>query len=325
MTDLAGNISRRRACGVLAAGILAACARPRSSAGAAGEATAPPFRLRYVLSSALYGTFSLEEILPEVRKTGSESIDIWCRPHGNQREQIDEMGIDAFASLLEKHEVALGLFTRYPLGPFGLRDEMKLVKRLGGKMVLSGPSGPRGLTGADSVREVKKFLEKMKPHVAAAQESGITIAVENHGGSLLSHPDSIRAFGEINPSPHLGIAFAPHHLHPWPDQIPKLIEELGRNVVFVYAQEHGRGSKEKPPKEQDLTQLPGFGGGLDYRAVVAALRKINYQGPVEIFMHPIPRGVPILPTVAEITAAVNKSREYLQQCLEATASARAEQ
>ena len=61
-------------------------------------------------------------------------------------------------------------------------------------------------------------------------------------------------------------------------------------------------------------KLPGFGGGLDYRPVIKALADIRYTGLVEIFMHPTPRGVPILPTVPEITSAINRSRDYLERC-----------
>ncbi|MCX6942781.1 MAG: hypothetical protein NTX09_18985 [Verrucomicrobia bacterium] len=44
--------------------------------------------LRYVLSSASDGEMPLDAILPEAAKTGCTAIEIWCRPHGNQREQI---------------------------------------------------------------------------------------------------------------------------------------------------------------------------------------------------------------------------------------------
>ena len=66
-----------------------------------------------------------------------------------------------------------------------------------------------------------------------------------------------------------------------------------------------------------MQQMPGFGGGLDYKPIVKALRDIDYKGYVEIFMHPVPRGIPILPTAAEITAAINKSRAYISKCLAA--------
>ena len=49
------------------------------------------FQINYVLSSALYGEMDLDTILPEIEKAGCQSIDIWRRKHGNQREQIAEI------------------------------------------------------------------------------------------------------------------------------------------------------------------------------------------------------------------------------------------
>jgi sugar phosphate isomerase/epimerase len=282
---------------------------------AARAASREPFRLRYVLPSALYGEMPLDVILPEVATTGCEVIDIWCRPHGNQREQIAEMGDAAFGALLAKHRVKLGVSTRYPLGPFGLGDEMKWMKKMGGGIIVTGSGGPKGLSGAEAKQAVQEFFERMKPHAAAAEENGVTIAIENHSSSLLHHPDSLRYFAEFNRSPHLGVALAPHHLHPWIEQLPALIRDLGaKQIPFMYFQEHSEGISKKVAKEIELRQLPGFGGGLDYRPVVKALADIRYTGLVEIFMHPMPRGIPILPTVAEITAAINRSRDYIERC-----------
>ena len=279
-----------------------------------------PFELRYVLSSALYGEMPLDTILPEVAKAGCEAIDIWCKVHGNQREQIEKMGDEAFDVLLREHKVWVGVSTRYPLGPFGLQDEMAWVKKFGGKMVLSGSTGPKDPEGAAAKEAVKKFIEEMKPHVAKAEELGITIAIENHVGQAVYHPDSLRYFAEFNRSANLGIAFAPHHLFRWLDQIPQLIRDLGaKQIPFMYFQEHSEGMMKKTSKEIEMQQLPGFGGALDYRSVVKALRDIRYTGYVEIFMHPTPRGIPILPTAAEITAAINKSRAYVEKCLAETA------
>jgi sugar phosphate isomerase/epimerase len=278
-------------------------------------ASREPFRLRYVLASALYGEMPLDVILPEVAKTGCEAIDIWCRVHGNQREQIAEMGDAAFASLLGRHRVKLGVSTRYPLGPTGLGDEMKWMKTFGGGIVVTGSGGPKGLPVSELKAAIRGFLERMKPHVATAEANGVTIAIENHSNSLLHHPDSLRYFAEFNRSAHLGVALAPHHFHPWIDQLPGLIRDLGaKQIPFMYFQEHSEGISQKVAKEIELRQLPGFGGGLDYRPVIKALADIRFAGLVEIFMHPTPRGVPILPTVAEITAAINRSRDYIERC-----------
>jgi len=274
-----------------------------------------PFRLRYVLSSAMYGEMPLDVILPEVAKTGSEAIDIWCKVHGNQREQITAMGDDAFADMLAKHRVKLGVSTRYPLGPTGLQDEMRWLKKFGGGIIVTGSKGPREPQGAAAKSAMRDFLELMKPHLAVAEETGVVIAIENHDKQLLYHPDSLRYFAELNRSRHLGVAFAPHHLHAWSDQIPTLLRDLGANQIpFMYFQEHSDGIRQKVAKEIEMRQLPGY-GALDYRPIVRALRDIRFTGYVEIFMHPTPRGIPILPTVAEITGAINRSRAYVEQCL----------
>ena len=294
-----------------------AAAAPRFAHAARSE----PFRLRYILSSALYGEMPLDIILPEVAKTGCEAIDIWCRVHGNQREQITAMGDAAFDALLKRHQVKLGVSTRYPLGPTGLQEEMGWMKKFGGGTIVTGSKGPSEPSGAAAKTAVRDFLELMKPHVARAEETGVIIAIENHDRQLLHHPDSLRYFAEFNRSPHLGIALAPHHLHAWSDQIPALIRDLGASQLpFMYFQEHSEGIRRKVAKEIELRQLPGFGGGLDYQPIIKALIDIRYTGYVEIFMHPTPRGIPILPTVGEITAAINRSRAYVERCRVAVAA-----
>jgi len=280
-------------------------------------ASRDPFQFRYILASAMYGEMSLESILPEVAKTGCEAIDIWCRVHGNQREQITEMGDAAFGALLKRHQVKLGASTRYPLGPMGLQDEMAWMKPFGGGIIVTGSKGPSEPVGAEAKAGVRDFLERMKPHVARAEETGVTIAVENHSKQLLYHPDSLRYFAEFNRSRHLGIAFAPHHLYRWTDQLPALIRDLGADQIpFMYFQEHSEGIYQKAPKEIEMRQMPGFGGGLDYRPIIRALMDVRYRGYVEIFMHPVPRGIPILPTIPEITGAINRSRAYIEACRE---------
>jgi sugar phosphate isomerase/epimerase len=310
-------ITRRRFLGGLVASALlptvAACAR--AAEPAAGQA----FRLRYVLASALYGEMPLEAILPEVAKTSSECLDVWCRVHGNQREQITAMGDDTFAALLTKHAVRLGVSTRYPLGPFGIQDEMAWMRRFGGGVIVTGSKGPQEPQGAEAKAAVLAFLEAMKPQVAKAEELGVTIAVENHSGQLLHHPDSLRHFADLNRSPRLGLALAFHHLHAWAAEIPTLIRDLGAaQLPFIYFQEHSAGINGKVAKEIELQQLPGFGGGLDYRPIVQALRDIRFTGLVEIFMHPTPRGIPILPTVEEVTAAINRARDHVERCVRET-------
>lgn len=296
----------------------------KSIGSLAGGVTASPliaeqdkFRLRYILSSAMYGYMPLESILPQVTLTGSEAIDVWCKVHGNQREQIDKMGHNVAKNLLAKHKVKAAVFTRYPLGPFGLVDEMrKIHKNFDAEIIVCGTTGPSEVKGKEAKKVVSEFLEKMKPHVSVAEELGMTIAVENHSRQFLYHPDSLQYFAELNSSKNLGVALAPHHLHRFQDQIPAIIRDLGNaNIPFMYFQEHSDGMYKKTSKEIEMRQMPGFGGGLDYKPILRALKDIKYDGYCEIFMHPVPRGIPILPTIEEISKAINKSREYIESSI----------
>jgi sugar phosphate isomerase/epimerase len=303
------SLSRRQLCKQLVAG--AAGVALASHAGAEAKA---PFELKYITGSSMYGRMKLDVILPEIKKTGAEHIDIWPEHHANQREQIEQMGRDKFAALLERHAVKLGMVTRYDLGPFALREEMVFAKELGGSMIICGAKGPRALKGRQLKAAVADFVEKMKPHLEAAEQTGIVIGIENHANSLIESPDSIRWLAELAPSEHIGIALAPYHLPQDPASIAGLITELGPRLIHFYAWQHGMGCQKKLPKEQELLQLPGR-GKLDFTPIVSALKEIGYDGWTEVFMHPVPRGIPILPTAAEVTDLINRSREYIETCL----------
>lgn len=304
------SMNRRQTLKTLSAATLGA---PFASALAAEK-----FEIDYVLSSALYGDLPLAGVIPEVKKSGSIGLDIWGKGHATHREEMDEIGVDTVAEMLKKHDTALTVSTRYPLGCFGLQPEMPVLKKLGGKILVCGNGKGKEPSGDEAKQGVKKFLEKMKPHADAAAEHGLVIALENHSNQLITHPDAIRYFAEFNDHPALGLSFAPHHLHNHIDDIPVLIRELGnKNIPFIYFQEHGIGSKKHVEKEIELEQLPGR-GTLDYTPIVQALRDIKFDGVAEIFMHPTPRGTPMLETAGAITDEVNKSRKYIGTCLAKT-------
>ena len=284
---------------------------PRTLADAAES---EPFQLKYILGSCMYGYQYVGEILPEVRKTGATALDIWPKVHGNQREQLTDLGEDKFASMLKQHEITLGCITQYKLGPFGLQDEMRLAQRFGCRTIVTGGRGPAGLKGNDLKAGVQDFIEKMKPHLEVAEETGVTIAVENHGNNLIESPDSLKWLAELRPSKHLAIAFAPYHLPQDADLLGRLIETLGDSIAVFYAWQHGMGCHEKLPKEQELLQMPGR-GDLDFGPLLAALKRMKYSGWTEIFMHPVPRGIPILETASAVTAEINRSRDYLNKLL----------
>ncbi len=292
-----------------------------SAAGIAASAvpfgSLPPmddFKLKYMVGSCMYGYLYVGEILPEIAKCGASAIDIWPKTHGNQREQLADMGEELFAKMLKKYGVSLGCITQYKLGPFGLQDEMRLAKRFGCQTMVTGGKGRKGLKGSELKAEVKKFVVNMKPHLAVAEETGVSIAIENHGNNVIDSPDSLKYLAEFRSSKNLGIALAPYHLPQDEKLLAKLIGDLGNVIKVFYAWQHGDGCMKKLPKAQELLQMPGR-GPLDFKPLLQALKNVKYTGWTEIFMHPVPRGIPILETAKQVTAEINKSRDYINKQL----------
>ena len=277
-------------------------------------ATLSDFRFKYLLGSCMYGYADLQEIFSEVTRTGASAIDLWPMVHGNQREQLDQIGEEKFAELLKQHQISLGCITQYKLGPFGLQDEMRLAQLLGCKTIVTGGKGPIGLTGIDLKKAITKFIEELKPHLEVAEETGVTIAIENHSKNLIDSPDSLRYLAELSPSKYLSIAFAPYHLPQDEDLLAKLLREIFDSVTVFYAWEHGNGCMTKLPKEEELLQMPGR-GKLDFTSMVSVLKEKDYQGWTEIFMHPFPRGIPILETTSQVTDEINRARAYLDKSI----------
>jgi sugar phosphate isomerase/epimerase len=285
-----------------------------ATAVAPGLASQAQWQLHYMLASSMYGNLPLAEILPEVKKTGATGIELWPRKHGTQREELDTIGHEKFASMLKEHGTGFGGTTRYDLGPFKLRDEIGVVRKLGGAFIVTGGDGPwKGLAPVQIKAGVKDFVEKMKPHAALAAQSGITIGIENHVNNLIDSPDSLRWLADFaRDVPGIGIALAPYHLPQDTGLLGDLIRHADKKLALFYAWEHGMGCMKPMPKDEELQQLPGR-GKLDWKPLLAALKAINFTGPTEIFMHPTPRGIPILPSAAETTAEIVRAREFLDR------------
>ncbi len=289
-----------------AAAAAAACTRvPAADSG---------FKLNYLLGSAMYGDLPLPVVIEEAPKTGATNLDIWPRKHGTQREQMDEIGHEKVAELLTKAGVKLAVSTRYDLGPFNLQDEMPIVKKFGGSIIVTGAKGKAGLKGDELKAAVQAFVEELKPHLAKAGEHGLTIAIENHGKNLIESPDSLKWLAEFGRDLPLGIELAPYHLPQDTAVLADLIRALGGKLSIFLAWQYGMGCMKPMPKDEELQQMPGR-GKLDFAPLIQALKDIKYTGFTQIFMHPTPRGIPILPTAEETTAEIVKARKYLEGLL----------
>ena len=281
--------------------------------------TLPVEKPKHLLSSSLFGYTPIEEILPIAKQIGIRSLDVWPKVHGNQREQLAQMGEKKFTELLSEYGCKLDCLTQYPLGPFGLDQECRLAKRLDCHTIVTGSGGPKGLNGPELKQAIWQFMEKLKPHLEVAQECGVTLAIENHANSLLDTPDSLRWFAQMRPSENLAIAFAPYHLPQDEQLLSNLVRDVLPCIEVFYAWQHGKGSMQAQPKSEERLQLPGR-GPLDFLPVLKELRRGMYNRWIEVFMHPFPRGIPIAESLNEVAELMIESKSHIDRNWQAAQS-----
>lgn len=266
---------------------------------------------RWLVASCMYGYAKLAEILPELSQLDAKEIDLWPKVHGSQREELDELGEGKLAELLESFQVRLGCLTQYALGPFGLRDEIQIARRLKCPFVVANAQGKSGL-GIRQKEVIADFAKRMKPEFALAADAGVEIVIENHGSTMLDSFDGIRWLIDYCQGPGFGFALAPAHLPQEPELIAQVVQETAASLRLFYAWQYGQGFRNKMEHEKEMEQMPGR-GSLDFAPAMQALRKIRFAGPIEVMMHPTPRGIPIEPTVPEVTREIRAAQDYLAE------------
>jgi sugar phosphate isomerase/epimerase len=251
-------------------------------------------------SSVQYRTESLEEALRRIGKMGFEGIDIWSHfewggPLCKHLEEGLEAGMDQFTAFLKENHLRLTTATCYriPADQFAVQ-----LGKLGGCVVVRGSTNEFGsgaeLSAAELQSSMKKFMESIRPQADTLAANQCVLAIENHaGGALLNTPDSFKCFLDLNDHPHVGIALAPYHIQRIQESVPDLIRLIGSRLKFFYAWQLEGGRK----------QLPGI-GPVDFTPWLKALSEMNYQGPVNPFMHGEA-------TPDQMDSDLGESREYL--------------
>ncbi len=315
------TLNRRAMMWRATASLSAIALEPLLATQASAQSTEAKFSLKHILATSLFGTEKLATILPLAKQLGISAIDLWPKIHGSQREELTEMGEDHFQSLLHQHNIQLGCITQFPLGPFGLQEEIKLCQRLNCHTIVTGSGGQAGLRADDQKQAIKNFFESIQTHWDHARKHQVTIAIENHSKSLLDSPDSLRWFCEFHDQASrgdksgLGIAFAPYHLPQDITLLAQLLKDVLPCTSLFYAWQHGKGCMQAQPKEDELLQLPG-NGSLDFSLLLEVLQSNRYDGWTEIFMHPFPRGIPILPELNLATEELQKAKNYLEALIQ---------
>jgi sugar phosphate isomerase/epimerase len=289
-TSDAKPFSRRTFLGYSAA---AACAAAVGQQRLAAADDPAGWTMRLATSSIHYLHLPVEQACEQIAKLGFEAVDIWSAHAGcpHLDDVAQRLKADGLRKVLDGQNLKLFSFSVYA---GGYARYAQLLGDSGGGVAVQGSAGP--CPPAELTARMKAFLEGLKPLADLAEKYNSYLAIENHGHALLDSVDSFKAFVDLNQSPRLGIALAPYHVQAIKQSVEDAIAACGGQLFFFYAWQHGGG----------LQQLPGH-GPTDFRPWLAALAKIRYRGYVNPFMHGDLEPEPM-------SAALAKSRDYLQQC-----------
>lgn len=228
-------------------------------------------------SSVNYASLSLEDACKRIGSLGFDAIDIWDSIEGYLRcshlsEVAETLGADGLSELLDRNKLKLCGFTVYSNN---YSRYAKLLGQCGGGIAVRS-SRPRK---DDSLsRDMKKFMEELKPELELCDQYDSYLAIENHGGDLLlNRLDSLKAFVELNRNKRLGIALAPHHIQNNGESVAEAVRICGEQLLFVYFWTN----------EENERQMPGL-GATDVSDWFQALRDIRYSRYITPFMHQEP-------------------------------------
>lgn len=251
------------------------------------------WKMRLSASSIAFASLSVEKACERIAALGFEAVDLWSAHAGcpHLDDVLDRLGPDGLDELLAKNKLKLYAFSVYQ---GGYRKYAELLGKVGGGVAVRGSS--RAVDPKELTSRMKAFLESLQADADLAGEHDSYLAIENHGGALLSGLDSFKAFVDLNRHPRLGIAMAPYHLQRQNVAIEEAIATTGKQLFFFYAWQHAPGTK----------QMPGV-GPADFTPWIAALAKAGYAWYVNPFMHHEPEP-------DAMSRAFAKSCDYLQDC-----------
>ncbi len=246
-----------------------------------------------------YGNWNIEEKFLLAKEAGFTGFEIDLSEDGPVNMTSTPEELNTFRALAEKHGLELsGLMSFLYWGANAasadpavrekaakiLNRQLEAAKMLGIDTILAVPGavGVDFIPGAETVRydlAYERATAFIKAALPAAEKAGVTIGVENVWNKFLLSPLEMRGFVDQFNSPHVGVYFdvANTLAFGYPEH---WIEILGSRIKRVHFKDYRR----------NVATADGFcdllSGDVDWPAVMAALRKVGYNGWITAEMIP---------------------------------------
>jgi sugar phosphate isomerase/epimerase len=157
------------------------------------------------------------------------------------------------------------------------RAAIRLAKDLGAPSISLEPGGPLppGMSRAGALAMYRKGLELVLP---TAEECGIDLLVEPEPHLLIERPEEYEELIADFKHPRLGLNFDMGHFFCVGVDPAAAARRLGPHIRHVHLEDIAA-------SREHLHLVPGR-GVIDFRAVLAALRDVGYDGWVTVELYP---------------------------------------
>ena len=277
-------------------------------------------------SSVLFNQLDLYGALQHISWAGYEGADLSdIMPARHIQYDAGKSYINEVKSIAKKHGLELFSIDTEDEGKTEEDKIKSMVKVFDMAQKLSIPFVVPYLHGKSGGREVtKRNLEYIKKLTEQAENRGIILAIKVHVGTPIDKTATlIQILDEID-SPALGVTLDTREFYRAGDDIFEAIAKIGKRIVHVHFRDYpsreqmptdvapiftGFGQWEPwlPSVEQ---QIPGR-GGIDFLKILRLLRKIGYDGAVDLVM----TGAFTYPLSRQMGIA-GEARGYLNRCLQ---------
>ena len=226
---------------------------------------------RFSASTVLYGRQPLDKACAELAAVGLRHIDLWHV--ANWCEHLSD-GVPAVRDTLRRHALQLDTLSAFNWPLARLPALLNQLAELNGRALITASAKP-GVT-------IPRYLHEIDPVIRHAESLGVTLAIENHGATVIDSIESMQTMLSLQPSQALGIAVSPIHLFNRDESTAEAIHALGQRVALCYAWDWG--AKGLADWKDPTRQFIGT-GNIDHRPIFEALHAVRYASPVQLFAH----------------------------------------
>jgi sugar phosphate isomerase/epimerase len=154
---------------------------------------------------------------------------------------------------------------------------LTLARELGAPHITTEPGGPVEKGGSWSAA-LKLFVETLKPVAEHAEKEGVLLLIEPEPGLLIETADQFLEFMQHVDSPAVGLNFDIGHFYCVKDEPAPTIRRLAPYIRHFHLEDIAA-------TRIHHHLIPGE-GAIDFKATLAAVREIGYDGWLTIELYP---------------------------------------